>query len=203
MKLYVASASPFGRKASIVIAEHGLGPRVIQEPASVTPVNRNTDIARDNPLVKIPTLVLDDGSSLYDSPVICEYLDQLGGAPRFFPAAGPARWTALRRQALCDGLMDAAILLRYEQALRPEALRWPEWIAGQTAKVSGALDALEAEAGTFGDAFDIGHIATACALGYLDLRFAQMGWRNGRPALAAWFETVSKRPSLIATLPKA
>lgn len=203
MKLYVASASPFGRKASIVIAEHGLGPRVIQEAASVTPVSRNNDVARDNPLAKIPTLVLDDGSSLYDSPVICEYLDQLAGAPRFFPAAGPARWTALRRQALCDGLMDAAILLRYEQALRPEAMRWPEWIVGQTAKISAALDALEAETGTFGDAFDIGHIATACAVGYLDLRFPHMDWRNGRQALAAWFETVSKRPSLIATLPKA
>lgn len=203
MKLYVASASPFGRKASIVIAEHGLGARVVQEPASVTPVSRNNDIARDNPLVKIPTLVLDDGTALYDSPVICEYLDHLSGTPRFFPAAGPVRWTALRRQALCDGLMDAAILLRYEQALRPEALRWPDWIAGQTAKVTGALDALEAEAGGFGSAFDIGHIACACALGYLDLRFDQLGWRNGRPALAAWFETLSKRPSLIATFPKA
>ena len=171
--------------------------------APVTPVNRNNDIARDNPLVKIPTLVLDDGSSLYDSPVICEYLDHLSGAPRFFPAAGPARWTALRRQALCDGLMDAAILLRYEQALRPEALRWPEWIAGQTAKVTGALDALEGEVGSFGTDFDIGHIACACALGYLDLRFGQMGWRTGRARLATWFETVSQRPSLAATLPKA
>ena len=203
MKLYVSSASPFGRKAAVIIAELGLGARVVQEPATVTPVSRNEDVARDNPLAKIPTLVLDDGTALYDSPVICEYLDNLSGAPRFFPAPGPARWSALRRQALADGLMDAAILTRYEQALRPEALRWPEWITGQTAKITGALEALEAEASGFGSAFDIGHVACACALGYLDLRFGDMGWRNGRPALSAWFAAVSERPSMAATLPKA
>lgn len=203
MKLYVASASPFGRKASIVIAEHGLGPRVIQEAASVTPVSRNNDIARDNPLVKIPTLVLDDGTSLYDSPVICEYLDQLSGSPRFFPASGPAKWTALRRQALGDGLMDAAILLRYEVAMRPEAMRWPEWMAGQQGKVKAAIDAMESEADAFGEGFDIGHVTCACALGYLDFRFADMKWREGRSKLAAWFEKVSARPSMVSTTPHA
>ncbi|MEP6702586.1 MAG: glutathione S-transferase N-terminal domain-containing protein, partial [Betaproteobacteria bacterium] len=172
MKLYVASASPFGRKASIVIDELGLGSRVHQEPATVTPVSRNEEIARDNPLAKIPTLILDDGSSLFDSPVICEYLDSLSDAPRFFPSESPARWIALRRQALADGLMDAAILLRYESVLRPEPLRWADWIAGQKTKVMAALDAMEADAPAFGSGFDIGHIATACAVGYLDLRFA-------------------------------
>lgn len=203
MKLYVIPASPFGRKASITIAELGLGARVVQEPATVTPISRNEEVARGNPLVKIPTLLLDDGTSLYDSPVICEYLDHLSGAPRFFPAPGPARWSALRRQALADGLMDAAVLLRYEQALRPEALRWPEWMAGQTAKITGALDAMEAEAPGFGSTFDIGHIAFACALGYLDLRYDHLHWRNGRLALAAWFAVVSQRPSMVATMPKA
>lgn len=203
MKLYVSPASPFGRKASITIAELGLGARVVQEPASVTPISRNDEVARANPLVKIPTLVLDDGTSLYDSPVICEYLDHLSGAPRLFPAAGPARWSALRRQALADGLMDAAVLLRYEQALRPEESRWPEWMAGQTGKMTGALDAMEAETPAFGAAFDIGHIACACALGYLDLRYAHLHWRDGRPALAAWFAVVSERPSMVATMPRA
>jgi glutathione S-transferase len=203
MKLYVAPTSPFGRKAAIVIAERGLESRVRQEPATVSPVSRNNEVARDNPLGKIPTLVLDDGSTLFDSPVICEYLDSLDGEPRFFPASGPARWAALKRQALADGLMDAAVLLRYEQALRPEPLRWVDWIAGQQAKIAGALDALEADAPSFGSGFDIGHIATACALGYLDLRFAHLGWRNGHPALAAWFANVSQRPSLISTFPKA
>src|SRR5829696_5552195 len=172
MKLYVSSASPFGRKAAIVIAERGLESRVMQEPATVSPVSRNKEIASDNPLVKIPTLVLDVGSTLFDSPVICEYLDSLVGQPQFFPASGPARWTALKRQALADGLMDAAILLRYEQALRPEPLRWIDWMAGQQSKIVGALDAMEADAPSYGDGFDIGDIATACAVGYLDLRFA-------------------------------
>ena len=202
MKLYVASASPFGRKASITIAELGLESRVRQEPATVTPVTRNEEVARDNPLGKIPTLVLDDGSTLFDSPVICEYLDSLSGEPRFFPQSGPARWSALRRQALADGLMDAAILLRYEQALRPEPLRWADWIAGQQAKMTAALDAFEADAPSFGEGFDIGHVAIACALGYLDLRFGHLEWRNGRPALAAWFAKVGERPSLISTFPK-
>jgi glutathione S-transferase len=203
MKLYVSSASPFGRKASIVVHERGLEGRVRQEPASVSPVSRNADVARDNPLVKIPTLVLDDGTSLYDSPVICEYLDSLDGPPRFFPPAGAPRFDALRRQALADGLMDASLLLRYEQALRPEPLRWVDWMAAQQSKMTAALDVFEAESPRFGDGFDIGHIATACALGYLDLRFAHLAWREGRPKLAAWFARVSERPSLIATLPKA
>jgi len=201
MKLYVSPASPFARKVSITVAELGLGARMVQEPVTVTPVSRNDEAARGNPLVKIPTLLLDDGTSLFDSPVICEYLDHLSGAPRLFPAPGPARWSALRRQALADGLMDAAILQRYEQTLRPEALRWPDWIAGQAAKVTGALDAMEAEAAGYGAAFDIGHVACACALGYLDFRYDQLHWRTGRPALDAWFAAISRRPSMVATMP--
>ena len=203
MKLYVSPASPFGRKASVVIAELGLGNRVIQEPATVSPITRNADVARGNPLAKIPTLLLDDGSALFDSPVICEYLDSLSGSPRFFPAAGAAKWSALRRQALADGLMDAAILLRYEGAMRPEALRWAEWTAGQNTKVTSALDAMEDDAVALGAGFDIGHLTYACALGYLDLRFADLGWRKGRSKLAAWFETVNARPSMVATTPRA
>jgi len=203
MKLYVASASPFGRKCAIVAHELGLESKVQFEPATVSPVSRNEDIARGNPLVKIPTLLLDDGGSLFDSPVICEYFDSLSGSPKLFPAIGPARWTALKRQALADGLMDAAILLRYEQQLRPEPFRWIDWIAGQQAKLTGALDAMEADVPNFGDGFDIGHVASACAVGYLDLRFAHLKWREGRPQLAAWFANVSQRPSLIATFPKA
>ena len=203
MKLYVSPASPFGRKASILIAELGLTDRVIQEPATVTPIARNADVARSNPLAKIPTLLLDDGTALFDSPVICEYLDALSGSPRFFPASGAAKWTALKRQALGDGLMDAAILLRYEMAMRPEAMRWPEWIAGQNAKITGALDAMEADADELGAGFDIGHVTFGCVCGYLDLRFSDLKWRNGRPRLAAWFEKTNARPSMVATTPRA
>ena len=202
MKLYIASASPFARKVAVIVAEHGLGTRVELLPAATTPVSPNPDIARSNPLAKIPTLLLDDGSALYDSPVICEYLDHVSGAPRLFPPAGPARWSALRRQALADGLMDAAILLRYEGALRPEALRWPEWVAGQTGKVTASLEAMESDASITGDGFDIGHVGFASALGYLDFRFPDMNWRNGRPRLSAWFAKVSERPSLQSTVPK-
>ncbi len=201
MKLYTASTSPFVRKVNIVIAELGLGSRIASEPVVVSPISRNEGVARDNPLVKIPTLILDDGSPLFDSPVICEYLDNLSGSPRFFPASGPGRWTALRRQALADGLMDAAVLLRYEQALRPEPLRWVDWMSGQQLKVTNALDALDAEAVSFGDAFDIGHVAAACACGYLDFRFAHLGWRETHLNLAGWFATVSARPSVVATVP--
>ena len=129
-------------------------------------------------------------------------LDSFAGTPRFFPTEPTARWIALKRQALADGLMDAALLLRYEQALRPEPLRWVDWMAGQQARIMSALDAMDAEAPSFGDGFDIGHIATACAVGYLDLRFGHFGWRDGRPRLAAWFADVCKRPSLISTFPK-
>jgi len=202
MKLYSSPASPFVRKVVIAISELGLGSRIQEQPASVSPVTPNEEVARDNPLTKIPTLVLDDGSALFDSAVICEYLDHLSGTPRLFPPPGPARWTVLRRQALADGLMDAAVLLRYEQALRPEALRWPEWMEGQKLKMSRALDAMEAEANSLGAGFDIGHISFACALGYLDLRYDHLQWRNGRPALAAWFAGVSERPSLVASMPK-
>lgn len=202
MKLHTSSASPFARKVTITIAELGLGSRVQEQAATVSPVSRNEELARDNPLVKIPTLVLDDGTALFDSPVICEYLDHACGAPRLFPPAGPVRWTALRRQALADGLMDAAVLMRYELTARPEALRWTEWLDGQKRKITGALDTMEAEVAGLGVGFDIGHIAIACALGYLDLRYDHFGWRNGRPALTAWFAMISQRPSMVATMPK-
>ena len=201
MKAYVSSSSPYSRKVAVAIAELGLGARVELQSMAVSPISRNAEVARSNPLGKIPTLLLDDGTSLFDSPVICEYLDHLSGTPRLFPPAGPARWSALRRQALADGLLDAAVLWRHELAMRPEALHWPEWIKGQSTKVGAALDTLESEAATFGTAFDIGQLACACALGYLDLRFDQLQWRTARPALAAWFAKVSQRPSMTATMP--
>ena len=140
MKLYYSSASPYARKAWIVAIEAGIGERLTTVPMSVQPHLPNRDFARVNPLMKIPVLERDDGTLVYDSAVICEYLDSLGGG-RVFPAAGEARWQALRRHALADGIMDAAILARYETTLRPEPLRWPEWLAGQYAKIDNALKA--------------------------------------------------------------
>jgi glutathione S-transferase len=158
----------------------------------------------DNPLGKIPCLVLEDGAALYDSRVICEYLDQLHEAPRLFPEQAADRWDALRLQALGDGIMDAALLARYETFLRPEALRWSAWVDGQLDKVRRALDRIDTvDASGFGGRVDIGTIAIACALGYLDYRFTTLGWRGTRPGLAEWFETFAKRPSMQSTRPDA
>jgi glutathione S-transferase len=201
MRLYASYASPYVRKVRVVAREAGLASRIEEIRVAVSPVARDDKLAVANPLAKLPTLVLDDGTTLYDSPVICEYLDSLHSGPRLFPASGPARWAALKLQAEGDGLLDAAVLNRYETALRPEALRWPEWIAGQQAKVAGVLDTLDRDADALAGEFTIGTITIACALGYLDFRFAADPWRPGRPRLAAWFAAISERESLRATAP--
>ena len=201
MQLYFNPASPFVRKVRITAHELGLSGRIELASVTLTPVSPHAGLRADNPLGKIPALRTGDGTVLYDSPVICEYLDSLVGGNRVFPAPGAARWTALRRQALADGIMDAAVLTRYEQTLRPQELRWREWADGQLLKIRTALDALERE--SLEGVFDIGTISIACALGYLDLRFAAEGWRASRPRLAAWLAGISQRPSLIATAPPA
>jgi glutathione S-transferase len=203
MKLWHSPPSPFARKVRACAIELGLAGRIDMIETRVAPNKPNLELARENPLIKVPALATDDGTVLYDSRVICEYLDALAGGGRLFPAAGAARWDALRRQALGDGIIDAGVLRRYELALRPEALRWDEWLAGQLAKVDHALDAAEREAGGWGEAFDIGHVTLACALGWLDFRFPASGWRDARPRLAAWFGRVSARPSLVQTVPSA
>ena len=202
MKLHSNVASPFARKVRAVAIETGLAGRIEEFDRRVTPVQPDPAIVRDNPLGKIPCLVTDEGVALYDSRVICEYLDGLHDGQRLFPPSGPARWTALRRQAQGDGIMDAGVLARYETFLRPEERRWPDWIQNQKEKFRRALDALEAEAEDFGETVDIGTIAIGCALGYLDFRYASESWRSGRPKLAAWFERFAERPSMAATAPK-
>ncbi|MGH8170594.1 MAG: glutathione S-transferase N-terminal domain-containing protein [Steroidobacteraceae bacterium] len=201
MKLYFNPASPYVRKVRVTAHELGLAGKLELISVSLTPVSPHEELRSRNPIGKIPALILDDGSALYDSPVVCEYLDSLAGGNRIFPAAGAARWTALRRQALADGIMDAAVLTRYEQAVRPAELRWQEWADGQLLKIRTALDALERE--SLASGFDIGTISIACALGYLDLRFAGEGWRNSRPRLAAFAAATAARPSLSATAPPA
>src|SRR5271169_1610545 len=144
MKLRYSPTSPFVRKVMVVALETGLADRIEKVPTSVTPIKPNDEVARDNPLVKIPALTTDNGLVLYDSPVICEYLDSLHEGPKLFPAAGEKRWIALRQQALGDGIMEAAILARYE-SIRPKEVQWTDWIEAQLRKVRGALAALENE----------------------------------------------------------
>ena len=200
MKLYYSPSSPYVRKVTVVALETGLDSRIERIPAATTPVAPNEAVARANPLAKVPALVTDDGLVLFDSRVICEYLDSLHQGPKFFPA-GKDRWPALRLQALGDGLLDAALLLRYEDFLRPETLRWKDWADGQSFKMRGALADIEKLAPDFGDRLDIGTVTVACALGYLDFRYADMNWRGSHPQTAAWAERFFARPSLKATLP--
>ena len=207
VKLLSASASPFGRKVKIVAIEKGVMDRIEFVPVATAPLAPNEQLARDNPLAKIPTLLLDDGRALYDSLVICDYLDTLHAGAKAIPASGPRRWEVLTVHALGNGICDAAILCRYENALRPEALRWPDWTQGQMKKVVGGLDWLESNVAVVGSAgardADLGQIAVACALGYLDFRFADMNWRAARPRLAGWFAEFAKRPSMQRTMPAA
>jgi glutathione S-transferase len=200
MKLLYSAASPFVRKVMVLAHETGLVDRIELVPSSVAPTLVNPEVAAENPLVKVPTLVVDGGPSLYDSRVIAEYLDSLHGGRRLFPAEGPARWTALRRLATADGLLDAALLARYEHYLRPEPQRWAAWTEGQLRKVHQALATLAAEG--LGQELTIGEIAAGCALGYLDFRFPEEDWRAAHPALAAWYAGIAERPSFVATRPK-
>jgi glutathione S-transferase len=202
MKLHYNVASPYVRKVMAVAIETGQDSRLELVTRMMTPIKPNAELVQDNPLGKVPCLVTDEGVALFDSRVICEYLDGLHRGPKMFPPAGPARWTALRRQAEGDGMLDAALLGRYETFLRPEERRWPEWIDAQKQKFRRALDSLDGEAGSFDATVDIGTIALGCALGYLDFRYGDENWRASRPRLAAWFERFSERPAMARTAPQ-
>ncbi|MBM3341080.1 MAG: glutathione S-transferase [Betaproteobacteria bacterium] len=199
MRLWHNPASPFVRKVRILLRETNLASRVEEINTPVSPVNPHAELAAKNPLVKTPALETDDSRVLYDSSVICDYLDTLHSGAKLIPG-GAARWDALRLESLCDGILDAAVLCRYETAVRPEALRWNDWVNGQLTKIRNGLDALANEAPTWGNTFGIGQIGAACVCGYLDFRFADENWRS-RAALAAWYESVKQRASVAATVP--
>jgi len=202
MKLFHSPPSPFVRKCLVVAHELGLKDRIELVPAAAHPVNRDRNVVAHNPLGKIPTLITDDGIVLYDSRVICEYLNAAANG-KLVPPSGPARWSMLAEQSLADGMMDAAVLARYETVLRPEPLRWNDWLNGQMEKVTSGLDEIERRATGYGDRLDLGTIAVGCALGYLDFRYASLVWRANRPNAASWFERFGARASMVATRPEA
>ncbi|WP_298355053.1 glutathione S-transferase [Rhodoblastus sp.] len=185
MKLYFSPTSPFSRKARIAAALAGVDDRIELVRADT---NNPTDVLRvKNPLGKIPTLEREDGPCIYDSAVICAYLDELAGGGRVIPAEREARFAALTLEALADGVADAAILQIYEKRMRAESEYSENWIAHQRGKIDRAMASLEASPPQPG-ASHIGAIALACALGYLDLRF-DGAWRAGHPRLVAWLDS--------------
>ena len=201
MKLIFAPASPFARKARILIKELQLEQAVLlQDAGAVTPVSNNDDLNLINPLGMLPVLELDNGESLYDSPVICEYLNHIADGP-FFPVDADRRFHTLRLQALGDGILDLSVAMRYETAMRPENLQWQTWLDYQHEKVERGLDTLEAHCNEFEASPLIGEITVACVLGYRDFRFGNIDWRDGRPALADWFAKITQHKSLIETMP--
>lgn len=201
MKLYHAPASPYVRKVMVLAHEAGLLDALEVETVTTSPAAPDAGVAQANPVKKIPALVTDEGMALFDSPVICEYLDSQHQGPKMFPEPGAARWHALQLQAAADGLLDAAILIIYEGRIRPEELRFQPWVDAQMGKVDGALAALNGWSEDFGDRVDIGTISAACACGYLDFRFPDKDWRGPNRALATWYERFSARPSMQATKP--
>ena len=199
MKLYSHPVSPFARKCRVIAHELGLKLEIIDVQA-----RNDESLRRINPLKQIPILVLDDGSSLFDSPVICEYLNHFGGG-KFFPGMNifrqnSGRWKALGLAALGDGIADAAVAWRYEIA-QPEERRNPESVARFTATVNAGLDALERA--KFATDPTIGEISVGCALGYIDFRLPDLDWIASRPNLANWYAKFCEYPSMKATAPAA
>lgn len=201
MKLYFSAASPYVRKVMASAHHLGLADRIQTLGSAASPVQRDMTIAASNPLGKVPTAILEDGTVLPDSRTICEWLATQGNDPAFLPAPGPARWPVLAQHALADGLLDAALLARYETAMRPESMRWPEWLAGQMGKIDAALARMEETAGSLDGPVTLGSITTGCALGYLDFRFAGHDWRKAAPRLAVWWAHFGETPLMALTRP--
>jgi glutathione S-transferase len=202
LTLYHSAASPYVRKVDVLIAETGQSADVERVAASGSPVDPSNMPVAHNPLGKIPALERPDGPALFDSRVICRYLDARAGG-RLYPAE-PRLWDTLTLEALADGVLDAAILMVYESRIRPEAIHHPPWVEGQWGKIARALDAVETGWMAHLDGpLDMGQVALACALGYLDFRHGARDWRATRPKLAAWQAEFAKRPSMVATQPKA
>lgn len=201
MRLYHSPTTPYGRKVMVLLLETGQSGDVEVVSASGTPLDPGTQPLDANPLGKIPVLVLDDGTALYDSRVICRWLDDRAGAG-LYPAA-PRLWRSLTLEATADGILEAALLIVYETRLRPEQSRFAPWVEGQWTKIARALDMLETRwQDHLAGPLDIGQIALACALSYLDFRHGARDWRDGHPRLAAWHDGFAARASMTATAPQ-
>jgi len=202
MKLLSNPLSPYGRKVKMTLLMKGLADKVEIVVADTNPGD-NAEINSTNPLGKIPALIVDDITAIFDSHVICEYLDSLPPAPVLFPKSGAERWQTLVLGSLADGILDAALLLVYEKRFRPEEKWHAPWQQRQQAKIDRAVDQLEKSPPAWGASPDYGHLTLAAALGYLDFRH-EGKWRAGHPKLVAWVDRFAKAvPAFEATRPKA
>jgi glutathione S-transferase len=202
MKLTFAPTSPYVRKVRIAAIELGLIDRIELVPTTVQPTKDNTEYQRDiSPLRKIPALITDSGTAIVDSYVIVEYLDELAGGGKLIPASGEARWRVKTEHAITQGMLEAMLLCRYETFLRPEDKRWTNWVDDQWDRAWQGFAMFERRADTLARPLDIAQIALVCVLGYADFRFADRNWRKAFPKLAAFHETMMKRPSVRDTVP--
>lgn len=197
MKLLYQTHSPYARQVLVLAHETGLADRLEVVHHETSPTRRNEAVFAVNPLGKVPALILDDGLALFDSSVICDYLDGLHGGTRLIPPSGPARWLALRLQAVAHGIAEAGSAVRHETDRRPAPYRYPAMRDGQTQKLIAAYDWLERKSALDGP-LDIGQIALATALSWIEFRNLP-GFRDGRPRLGGWYDRFTKRPSMLAT----
>jgi glutathione S-transferase len=201
VKLYWSSRSPFARKVMVFAHEAGLAGRIETVRTLVSMTKPNRDLMQVNPLGKIPTLLADDGTVLFDSLVICEYLDTLHGGARLIPQVPEKRWQALRWHSLGNNMLDNLVLWRNE-ILRPAQQQSPDTLAAFELKIRAAVAMLDSEATALEKTpVGIGHVAIACALGYIDFRFPALAWRDANKKIAAWYAGFSQRPSIRSTMP--
>lgn len=198
MKLFVAPTSPYVRKVRLAILEKGLADRF--EFITANPYETVPALVGANPLGKVPALVLDDGRTLFDSPVLCAYVDSLTVAPILIPE-GPARWPVLAHHALTSGITDAAYATVME-GRRPESERSANWLGRWEAAINRSLDAVEADMAPVEGDLTLAHLGLGAALGYLDFRLPDMSWRTGRSKAAAWYDAFADRPAMRATAPE-
>ncbi len=194
MKLAYTPTSPYVRRVAVTVTELGLDDRV--ERITVDFRNDDSNYAEINPLMKVPSLILDDGRALIDSTAICEYLDTLHDGPRLFLPAGAERMRVMQLQVLVNGIQEAGTTSTGERVRRPEHLRWPDYLARQLGKVARGLDRLETMLERLEGPLNYAHICTGVLCGWCDFRLADTGWRDGRPGLAAWYDEFAKRPSM-------
>jgi glutathione S-transferase len=202
MKLTYSPASPYARKVRIAAIELGLIDRIAFVPTAVQPGKFNEDYSQTiNPLRKLPALILDDGSTIVDSFVIAEYLDEFAGGGKLFPASGPDKWKRKTEHSILQGMLEAMLLCRYEKMLRPEEKRWQTWYDDQWDRAWHGFALFEAKPETFARSLDITQIALVCTLGYADFRFPDCGWRKAFPKTAGFHEKMMQRPSIKDTVP--